>query len=441
MPGGIRTRITAAAIVAIVAVLVVSGMLVLHRQRTVLTDTLDELLQSRAEPIVNLTITNRMTNPISGQGDAEAIAQIIDAHGHVVASTENLAGRPPVAAAPKGRQESRTIPFPRHRGTLRLFSARVNGFVIHTGAPVDDVDDSVTTLRNSLLVAVPPAALALGLLVWWLVGRTLRPVAELRSAAADISGSNLQRRVPEPGTSDEIGRLARTFNNMLDRLEDSARRQREFVADASHELRSPLTRVRTELEVDLHHPETADLTATHRSVLQEVETLQLLVEDLLTLARFDESDFATSETIDVANIGRDIAERVSAPKPVHVEMLIDTLPIWVAGVEREIGRVLLNLLENAIGHASARVRFGVSSNGINAVISVEDDGPGIAAGDRVRIFDRFVRLDTARHQGDGGSGLGLAIVAEIVHRHRGEIDVGTSEMGGAALRVRLPIAR
>ena len=146
---------------------------------------------------------------------------------------------------------------------------------------LDDIDESVSTLARSLLVGIPLVVAALALLLWWVVGRTLRPVEAIRAEVADIGGRDLHRRVPVPPGDDEVARLARTMNDMLERVDDAAQRQRRFVADASHELRSPLTRIRTELEVDLAHPGEADLLATHASVLDETVGLQRLADDLL----------------------------------------------------------------------------------------------------------------------------------------------------------------
>ncbi len=432
---GVRLRITIAAVVAITAVLIVTGILLVAHQRRVLTDTLDELLQSKSRAIADLVANGTIANPITGQGDTDSIAQVVDSHGRVLASTVNIAGRPAVGSSPRGGSVSRTIPYPSERGEIRLYSERVGDVVIHAGARLDDVQDHVAILRNSLRVAIPLAAAVLGLIVWWLVGRTLRPVAELRSAAAAISGSNLARRVPEPVTHDEIGRLARTFNSMLDRLESSARRQREFVADASHELRSPLTRMRAELEVDLAHPETADLAATHRSVLEEVYALQQLVNDLLVLTTSDETPPAMTHRVDLARVVRDTVEAMPSRTGVVLESRI--APATVSGNERDLTRVVTNLVENALDHAIERVQVTVCREAADVVVRVEDDGPGVPEADRERIFQRFVRLDAARTRDAGGAGLGLAIVGVIVHRHNGTVRVGRAGLGGAAFVVRL----
>ena len=219
----------------------------------------------------------------------DRLAQLVGPGGVVLHATDNLIGEPAVAPAPIGPQSIETVgDLPLEDDVGRLLSRRINGpegdLILHVGQNVDDLNESVRLLVTSLVVAVPALVGLLCLLLWWLVGRTLRPVEEIRSEVAAIGATELDRRVPEPESDDEIARLARTMNKMLDRLADATQRQQRFVADASHELRTPLTRMRTELEVDLAEEGGADLIATHRSVLDEVAEMQLLTDDLLYLA-------------------------------------------------------------------------------------------------------------------------------------------------------------
>ena len=197
--------------------------------------------------------------------------------------------------------------------------------------------------------------LILALLTWWLTGRTLRPVDKMRAEMAEISGTNLGRRVREPDTGDEIDRLARTMNETLDRLEDAVRRQQRFVADASHELRGPLTRIRSELEVDLARPDCADPTATERSVLDEAIGLQHLVDDLLQLAR---SDAGAAEMTAVPVDLDDIVLREARRLRDRGRVVIDTSRVSAAqviGDRNQLGRAVQNLLDNAERHAVTTV--------------------------------------------------------------------------------------
>jgi signal transduction histidine kinase len=278
-------------------------------------------------------------------------------------------------------------------------------------------------------------------LIWWLVARTLRPVESIRREVADISGQNLHRRVPEPSTGDEIARLAHTMNAMLDRVEEAAERQQRFVADASHELRSPLTRIRSELEVDLGDPGTADLVATHRSVLDETEKLQRLVDELLFLARSDafEHHDRHSVAVDLDDTVLRETQRLRGTSTIPID-ISGVSAAQVRGDPSDLTRVVRNLTDNAVRHAHSTVTIALSEHGGHAVLTVADDGPGIPPERREEAFERFTRLDEARAATDGGTGLGLAITREIVERHGGTIVVDPHHAAGARFVVELPLA-
>jgi signal transduction histidine kinase len=281
----------------------------------------------------------------------------------------------------------------------------------------------------------------LTLLVWWLAGRLLAPVEALRSEVAAIGGTDLHRRVRQPPGDDEIGRLARTMNQMLGRLDDAVGRQQRFVADASHELRGPLTRIRTELEVDLANPGPVDrLGDTHRSVLAEVTGLQRLVDDLLQLARADAGVASDRrEPVDLDDLVLREARRVRASGRVALDGT-GVSAAQVIGDPDQLTRAIRNLVDNAERHAASRVALALAEVDGVAVLTIGNDGPGIPEDQRERIFERFGRLDDARDRGTGGAGLGLAITREIVERHGGTI---TAEPGeeGARFVVRIPAAR
>jgi signal transduction histidine kinase len=290
------------------------------------------------------------------------------------------------------------------------------------------------------------AVLAIIGVVWVLVGRTLRPVEQIRTQVASIGMRQLDRRVPVPPSGDEIARLAATMNDMLARLETSVRRQQQFVADASHELRTPLTRMRTELEVDERDPQRSDPAATRRSQLDEIAGLQRMIEDLLLLARSDAGTTATEtepvdlddlvlDEVDAAQIG---PARNAASPAVRVDAS-GVSAAQVSGSPQELRRVVRNLLDNARRHARSVVAVTLDERAGEARLVVGDDGPGIPPEDRVRVFERFTRLDESR-TGAGHAGLGLAIVQEIVSRHRGRVTIDDSPLGGARVTVILPAA-
>jgi len=304
----VRFRVTASATFAVLIVLVVTGVVLVNSQRRTLTSNVDEGLVQGAVN-VEAALSGGMPSVLTGFADEDTVAQAVGADRRVLASTANLAGRGPIAPLPTRAGSSvRTVhDLPHDQAAFRMLSRRTNTpqepVVVMVAAPLGDVNASVDTLARSLVLVIPLVAALLGALVWVLVGRTLHPVETIRAEVARIGGSDLHRRVPEPGTGDEIDRLAHTMNSMLDRTEEAARRQQQFVADASHELRSPLTRIRTELEVDLARPGETDLIATHRSMLDETIVLQQLIEDLLHLARSDAGTAATAhQPVDLDDI-------------------------------------------------------------------------------------------------------------------------------------------
>jgi signal transduction histidine kinase len=290
---------------------------------------------------------------------------------------------------------------------------------------------------------------AVAAVAWHLVGRALRPVEAIRSEVAAIGGPTIHRRVPTPETDDEIGRLAHTMNAMLDRLEAASTRQRQFVSDASHELRSPVTAIRTDVEVALREGERADWAAVGSAVLAEEERLERLLDDLLTLAAADEDSGAARRAdarVEVRDLVADVAAR---PRRVPVRWTRDLgdAPddVVVVGRPDALARLLTNLVDNAARHAATAVDVHVdvaaSPTGTPVVhLAVDDDGGGIPAADRQRIFDRFTRLDDGRARDRGGAGLGLAVVRSIAVGHRGRVWVGDSPSGGARFVVELPVA-
>jgi signal transduction histidine kinase len=422
--------------------LILAAVALASSQRRLLTNNLDESLAAQSETLADAVAAEAIVDPLTVLGDDDAVAQIVDRSGLVIASTANVAGRPALSPPSDDRDEKyRTVKVLDGEPDYRLFSRRVGTVLIHTGAPVDDIDESVAVLRVGLVVAIPMVVIALAALIWWLVGRTLRPVEAIRCEVADISGRSLHRRVSQPRTDDEIARLARTMNAMLDRIEEASDRQQRFVADASHELRSPLTRIRTELEVDVGHPEAADLAATHRSVLHETEHLQRLVEDLLVLARHDANHDENRRTVlvDLDDIVMPETRRLREAAMVAVDTS-GVSAAQVAGDPNELTRAMRNLLDNATRHAVSTVTVTLAERGDSAVLTVADDGPGIAPPLRERIFERFVRVDEARTSGDGGTGLGLAITREIVNRNGGTIRIDADYAPGARFIVELPLA-
>jgi signal transduction histidine kinase len=303
---------------------------------------------------------------------------------------------------------------------------------------VGEVLDSLRVVRTAVLVGFPLLLGALAALSWLVIGGALRPVEALRAGAEEITGTRTGHRLPVTDAEDELHRLAVTLNDMLDRVDVARRRQRAFVADAAHELRNPLASLRAQLEVaerrggGIPPDRLADLVA-------ETERLSRLADDLLLLARLDDTGAGRPEgaPVEMSALVRDVTERYAGAR---VPVAVADLPrLWVTGRPDELRRVLANLLDNAVRHAAAEVRVGVSADGTDVVVVVADDGAGIAASDRERVFERFTRLDDARGRDEGGAGLGLGIVRELVRGHGGTVrlvDAGTGP--GFRVEVRLP---
>jgi len=305
------------------------------------------------------------------------------------------------------------------------------------------VEHSVAGVRESLEIAFPVLVGSAGLLAWLLAGRALRPVEAIRTEVEAITGSTLDRRVPVPPSGDEVARLANTMNLMLDRLEDASNRQQRFVADASHELRSPVTAIRTELEVAQRTAGPDDWPRVAERLLHEEARLEAVIADLLLLASLDEPT-PTSDgiVIDLAELATEEARRRLPDRDAVVVEVDAPAPVLVRGSRTQLRRAVANLLDNAGSHARGTVRVAVHERDGQARVLVDDDGPGIPDADRERVFERFTRLDEhrSRNGSSGGAGLGLSLVRGIVDRHGGTTRVDTAPLGGARLVLDLPLS-
>ncbi|MFE4971804.1 sensor histidine kinase [Kitasatospora sp. NPDC056651] len=299
----------------------------------------------------------------------------------------------------------------------------VGPFTVYVLATPFAAEASLRTIDPVLLAGVPLAALLVALTAWAATSRALRPVDAIRAELAEIGEHRLDRRVPVPRSDDEIARMARTTNATLDRLERSAVQQQRFVADASHELRSPIAALRTNLEVSLAHPERTDWPAATGEALTSVERLQQLTEDLLFLARGSDRAAAGQFTaVDLSAVLRELADQYRPVLGARLALRVDAPEaVPVLGSRIRLHRLARNLLDNAQRHAAAEVVLSTRRTAYGAVLEVRDDGPGVPAEDRERIFEPFTRLDEARSRDAGGSGLGLAIAADIATRHGGSL--------------------
>ncbi|MFJ3935759.1 sensor histidine kinase [Streptomyces parvus] len=306
---------------------------------------------------------------------------------------------------------------------------------VYAGAPLAAEQEAVNTVRGAMLTGLPVLLVVVAGVTWLVTRRALRPVEGIRQEMAAITASeDLARRVPEPDSRDEIAALARTTNETLTVLEASVERQRRFVADASHELRSPIASLRTQLEVAEAHPELLDLPGA----VADTVRLQALAADLLLLARLDAGEKPGSATVELGALVREeVSQRTRDRIAVAVEVP-EGGAFEVNGSRGQLSRVIGNLLDNAQRHAESSVAVSVAADGRGVRVEVRDDGAGVPEGERERIFERFVRLDDARSRDDGGAGLGLAIARDVAARHGGTLTVHRADEGGAAFRLWLP---
>jgi two-component system, OmpR family, sensor kinase len=296
-----------------------------------------------------------------------------------------------------------------------------------------------------LLLALPAAVAVTAGGGWWLARRALTPIDRMTRTAEVIAAHGLSERVPVAAIEDEVAHLGRTLNAMLDRIERAVGEQHRLVSDTSHELRTPLAIMRSEIDVSLRAD---DLPPAARDVLdsvrEEVEHMTALVEDLLTLASADEGRLRLArEPTDVLELAvraaasfRGLAER----RRVRLEVQGDDA-VALADLER-ISHAIRNLVANAIDFSppGGTVRLSTSATDGHALLDVTDEGPGIPATLRDRVFNRFFRADPSRTRDTGGRGLGLAIVREVVVAHEGSITVEPNQPRGCRFRMRLPAA-
>jgi signal transduction histidine kinase len=324
---------------------------------------------------------------------------------------------------------------------MRVSGQRVNTahgvYTVIVGGGSEAVEATARTVALLLACGAPIIVGVAAAASYRLVRRSLQSVDAIRSRVAEISASDLAERVPVPASSDEISALAVTMNEMLARIEAGHRAQQRFVGDASHELRSPLTTIISGLEAAEDHPELLNKGLASETLLPEAHRMRTLIDDLLLLARADEQRLVMrTKEVSVSEVAEaEVARaRHDASRAIHSMIT----PARINGDSAAISRVIRNLLDNAVRHATSRVEVCVGNRGREAIIAISDDGPGIAPEDRLRVFERFVRLDSDRSRSSGGAGLGLAIVAEVVAAHGGTVAIEGRPGRGTTMLVSLP---
>jgi signal transduction histidine kinase len=450
---------------AVVAVALLMGAFL---QVRVIEDNLVDAAEASAEArVADLAARTRvgdLPDTLVVADDDDQFVQVVDAAGRSVAASENVETAGPVVDLAPGMTEAdedddeiaevearaatfSSVPL-EDGGRWRVVSTRVatpdGPLTLYAGSSLAEVESTLATLRRSLLIGGPILVAIVGLVTLAVVRRALRPVDVMRADLGEITTRHLDRRVAEPASDDEIARLAQAMNDLLDRLEASVVRERRFVGDASHELRSPIASLRTQLDVALAHPDRTDWEATVRDALGSTERIEALASDLLVLAQVDAGRPAGPE--ELVDLGELVAgELEHRPRADGVQLRTQLEPdALVRGRANQLGRLLRNLLDNAQRHARSSVTVRVGSTDGSVVLAVADDGPGIPAAARERVFERFTRLDAARGRDAGGAGLGLAIVREVARAHGGDVEIGATPgppgTAGATVTVALPRA-
>jgi signal transduction histidine kinase len=440
----LRTRLVALATAALLVALALSLIVLVTVLKVALERTVDASLKQTASEIATL-IDEKTLPEIEAPTGGTTLVQVVDANGVVVSSSAGADHSKPMLPLDQLATLVRTGKAEYKPGYRFLVSGIVRAYAISVGpptarrtvlvaVPADDVQESLHILRVALPTGYAVLLVLLVALAWRMVGAALRPVEELRRGAEAVTGS---QRLPVPRAHDELYRLAVTLNTMLTRLEGSRSRQRAFVADAAHELRSPLASLRTQVEV----AEVTGLPAETADLLADIERLTRLVDDLLLLARLDDAPpRRRSQPVELGSIVDTVVSR-RAEARVPVRRTGDIESAIVDGDPDELVRVLTNLVENAVRHAETKVEVALTASAGTVLLQVVDDGPGIPAVDRERVFARFTRRDDARDRDSGGAGLGLAIARELVVRHGGRITLDDASPHGLAATVRLPASQ
>ncbi|MGK5739238.1 ATP-binding protein [Micromonospora sp. URMC 103] len=497
---GLRGRLMAIGVLGLSVGLALGGVVLLAVLEYALQRSIDNDVSRTAEAVARLAAEEALPDPLPVAG-GQVRVQVVDAQGRIRAASIDADRLVPMVRPDQLHADRRQRLVV--SGERVGLAGPVRVVTMPAGHPADpltvlvaksmaDVRHSTHVVRTILLISFPLLVGVLAAVAWRVVGATLRPVEALRRGAEEITGRAGPGRLPVPASRDEVHRLAVTLNGMLDRLESARRRQRAFVADAAHELRSPVTNIRTELEVARRLGDRTDWASVTGNLLADTERLGRLVDDLLLLARLDESGEAgagpsgpgagpsgpgagggggavagggvgAGAGVGVGvgggggvgvGVGGAGAGRGRAVGPVELGELLTGVaarypsppvrvappdePLWTVGHPDELHRILTNLLDNAVRHARTRVVLAAAPAGAYHLVTVTDDGPGIPVADRDRVFDRFTRLDDARARDAGGAGLGLAIVRELVRRAGGSVSLGDADGPGLRVSLRLP---
>lgn len=435
----LRARVTLVAGVLTATGLALAGALLLLSLRAGLIAGLDDAAETRAADASAALRDGDIPRAVSTAG-GDSLVQVLKADGTVLAASPPLQDRPPLVALPvaPGQRRQPDVRLAGREMRVLTLVGRVDGTVVVVASPLDDVEESLTQLTRRLLIGGPVLLALICASMWVLLGYTLRTVDRMRVQVEQLSAAGLERRLEVPPARDQVRQLALTMNSLLARLQSAVQGQRRFVADAAHELRSPLAALRTRLEVNQRAGDPTQWQEAAPAMIADFDRLTRLVDDLLALARLDESPrLRRREVLDLDEIVFAEAARARRAAP---DVTVDVRQVSAALVHGDpdlLTRVVANLLSNAVRHAHTRVQVTLSTSDDQVELTVADDGPGVPAAERERVFERFHRLDAARTHDSGGSGLGLAIVRDAVRAHGGSVVLADARPG-ALVSVWLP---
>ena len=462
----VRARLTLWYVSVLAAILMVAIALIYFLLARALYVRIDDTLHA----VVQIAHTSLVNDLNEGQDAADAarstaeelasrqtLMAIYDGRGRLLAEAgredDIIIPLPRVEEIPTGDDLLRTIVETddlddRHRLAIRRITipAFSLDYIIVAGTTLEPTDEELESLRAILVYLIPLSLLGAGVGGWFLAGRTLRPVVAMADRARQIGVENLSERLPVANPRDELGRLAETFNGLLSRLEGSLIQQRQFMADASHELRTPVTTARTASSVALQQPtrHEADYRETLAIIEQEMTRLSRIVDDMFTLARADAGSYPVRSTpMYLDELLDEVVRGLRVVASTRQVAIADSTlrPAPFTGDEDLVRRLIVNVLDNAVRYAPSGsvVRIALDRAGANYAVSVSDDGPGIPAEFQPRIFERFYRVDAARtHASHGGAGLGLALSRWIALVHGGEVTLAASSRLGSTLVITLP---
>ena len=404
----------------------------------------DDALRTRAHDAVASVVTvpgrQAPTAPSELTRSADVFVELMSPDGSVIYSTGVLNGAPPVAPQSLLDQATQHRGSFATQGSLRLYVLPYSGGYVMTGQSTRVVQNNISGIVAFLVISSVPALAAALIASWLVAGRALAPLKATALAAEDIGRTrDFGRRLPATRGRDEVAVLAASFNGMLSRLQDAFDSQRRFVADASHELRTPLTTIQGNAGL-LASRDVGDEVrqAAAADILEEGARMSRLVDRMLTLARADSGLQLALTALDLKSLVDEVCRQASGTHP-ETGLTVMAEAVSVDGDEDAVRQLLWILLDNAFRYKRSTVEVRLYADSGWARLVVADDGPGVAAGDRERIFERFYRADAAR--AGSHAGLGLAIARWIVAEHHGRIIAGEAIIGGAAFLIDLPLLR